>query len=784
MAYINPCEIDRNGLLALAESKRLVYAPANTYTGVVTANYPNTTLTEKDFSADYISVPFVAGQPYDWVYSYDTYHIDTKFVYDKEFRHACFVKVPVSVYMAGNDSGNVTDYYLFMYNKYDGSHGLGYECSISSTQNNARNVVRVYNDRVDNVLTNSYVLSTHGYVINNESDFNTFWSNFESNVAPYGVGIKAKLNDIRTGLNDTFGVANFNTDLQTLTQIGFINKAKNMLWRFDSLGLPVFDYTQTDDIIEFLRTGDDSGSIDPFDPENPELIEVTDFNTNFKTFWKSSKRGSVTLRTVAYNDEWIALENRYQQCGLFVFYRQYADGLTPPPWVYLTESVGIGYPTSTYTVPIDTGVHKHKTDVLLIFTDKNDNSKGVASRIDLQYDGTKETLFKVTHVGYFPDWYTAPSLQYGTDRVSIPDGYKYTESITGYWHEIYFRDITGDDIINYTPDGTDTESDETGETVDTGISNGMLTFSIDNAKFKAVNNALWSTDWTQVFKSNTSDPVQCVISCKSIPFTANALGSSDIVIANLNTGVHANTVKQAKTTTIITGISIPNLKNDFTDYLCKIKCWLPFIGWVELPANEVVGRVAVPNAGLTAHPKRLGFKYITDFVDGNCRCIVSVNDTERWCFDGNCAIDIPVTSDGHTNAVSNAIRSGVGAVLSVGSAVASGYAGNALGVVGGVASAAQNVANSIPTYSYSSSCSPSGYIESSMNDYIMLVIERPIVINDPNLAHQYGKPCNMVYNLGALTGYTKCNNVNLSTINCTPYERTKLKSILESGFYL
>ncbi len=545
------------------------------------------------------------------------------------------------------------------------------------------------------------------------------------------------------------------------------------------LPFPVFKIEDTPSIIEYLLTGNDTGSYDPFDT-NPKRKTIEDFSTNFNVY--ITPVGALTRFSVqAVNNDYAQLDEdeRSKYCEWVMFGHE-NDGTV--------EHSPIGSPNLTVTFAKEiknVSPNLYIMQLALAHSDETDFPPFVDDHSNIyqvwfNYDGTKETNIHVATVKRLDNnGSTVETLS----KSSISDGYKFT-STTGDSVKIVFRAITINDLDDTYEDEEDIENGSTGTDVTVTTGSGYGTFKITDAQFETINKKLWSTDWTNVFKSSTIDPIKCVIACKSIPFTANGGTLKDIMIANMDTGVSANAINPIKSFTV-SATAIPSYTGDFTDItMLKVHVFLPYIGWVDLPASEVVSRVAYPKYGLSARTKTLGFKYLVDFVDGACRCIVSVNGTERWYFDGNCAVDIPVTSDNHTQAVANAVRSGLGATLSLASAVGGAVSGNGMLMATGAVGTIQGALGTFPVYNYSATSSPSGYINASMNTHIMIIIERPNVQRPEGYAHSVGLPCMRRLPLGSLSGFTKCVDVDTTGINGAPGEIAFIKSALESGVYL
>lgn len=94
-------------------------------------------------------------------------------------------------------------------------------------------------------------------------------------------------------------------------------------------------------------------------------------------------------------------------------------------------------------------------------------------------------------------------------------------------------------------------------------------------------------------------------------------------------------------------ITVPKVYGNALDYKSEIQLWLPFINFVNLDAAAIVG-------------KTLNIKYYVDISSGDLVAHVHVNGVDQYQFSGNCAYELPLSSD---NTLSRAISS-IGTVIS------------------------------------------------------------------------------------------------------------------------
>lgn len=562
-------------------------------------------------------------------------------------------------------------------------------------------------------------------------------------------------------------------------------------FQYKKLPFPVFKIDDIDKAIAYLNTGDDSGSIDPFDPNNPSVVEVTDYKTNHIVYISSDSTTINHFSVQGFNTQFN--QNPILSGG-------YAE------YVQLPGSQGTYDPEETSSEYFK---YSFRQNPVVSFTKDKLTTSGQLGylicwfgdypRGDTWIDYTHSGIFEIKYgykrgsavrlfidtVTYYPISPTSGGVNITSSKTAITDGYRYTAS-TGEHIDILFRHIGMDDINDRTDDGypeiEDIEDNDTGSEQTFAVGAGFGTYKLSDENFQAVAFGLWETEgWLENMKQ---DPLQSVITCKQIPFDNSTGTASQIPLGSKLIETSSLKVNPVKTYSI-SGIYIAWERGDFTDiFYTQVHCYLPYIGWVDLPAKEVVSRQGKADVGLTQVLKRLTFKYIVDFITGDCRCVIAVNDTERWFFDGNCGADVPLTSNnasaaqyGKAKGVATTLMSAAGIVASL---ATENYVGAALGVAG----VAGGLMNTVPQYSYSASSSPSGYVDACMNRKIMLVVEWPNVQESNGFAHKVGKPCMRNLSLSSLRGFTSCINPDTSSINCTEEEHRMIEAALTKGVYL
>ena len=146
-----------------------------------------------------------------------------------------------------------------------------------------------------------------------------------------------------------------------------------------------------------------------------------------------------------------------------------------------------------------------------------------------------------------------------------------------------------------------------------------------------------------------------------------------------------------------------------------MQCYLPFIGIVNLDTNEVMC-------------SRINIKYKVDVLTGDCLCTIKIMkdrmDSILYTFNGNCAVQIPITNVNYTSILSKTI----GAVAGIASAVATSGATLPL-AVGTTANAIGGAVNGI---SVNKSGMISGNVGSMSIKKPYLIINRQISADPSN----------------------------------------------------
>ena len=318
-----------------------------------------------------------------------------------------------------------------------------------------------------------------------------------------------------------------------------------------------------------------------------------------------------------------------------------------------------------------------------------------------------------------------------------------------------------DDNDNGYDDGKDKDDkdDETGD-VSAGIGVLTSTFKMTKERLVQLGQFLWGANIFDKFSLVNNNPIENIISCKSIPINTDGT-NQEIILGNVSTGVNGEKISNNFAKQTIGSIAINEHYHNFLDYApyTNIILYLPYIGFKELDTTLVMN-------------KTIKVIYTVDAITGGCLAQVYVNNVRLYEFTGNVGIDIPITASNRAQVESGYIQASVGATMSA--------------VGGNVGSAVTSLLNSATSqYHYSSTGNPSPMCVASTNRTCYVILDRPNYQNLKAFNHTRGRKCYLSKTISTLHGFTICDsNIDLSGINATQSELEELKDILSSGFYV
>lgn len=510
--------------------------------------------------------------------------------------------------------------------------------------------------------------------------------------------------------------------------------------------IPIFDIRDTASINEYRKNADDSGRINP--PSYPIKWDLYIDGTKsplYKLTWNCSDvpKSDYSKVKVLFCGQDDALQNTY-----IVKDSKYYD--------YNNKSVKLNYHDINNIVWGDmSGLVKGAVTIIVKFEyfetptviPKGTSSYMYCELFPNEKDGHMYGNIGFCEVGEHSTWFVKTDSGDGS-TFTAHDG---TEGSEGY---------TKDDDKGYNDGKDNDEQDNDTGDVSAGIGVLTSTFKMTKERLIQLGQFLWGANIFDKFSLVNNNPIENIISCKSIPINTDG-ANQEIILGNVATGVNGEKISNNFAKQTIGSIAINEHYHNFLDYApyTNVILYLPYIGFKELDTTLVMN-------------KTLQVIYTVDAITGGCLAQVYVNNVRLYEFTGNVGIDIPITASNRAQVEAGYIQAGVGATAS------------ALG--GNVGSAVTSLLNSATSqYHYSSTGNPSPMCVASTNRTCYVIIDRPNYQNLKAFNHTRGRKCYLSKTISTLHGFTICDsNIDLSGINATQSELEELKEILSSGFYV
>lgn len=288
------------------------------------------------------------------------------------------------------------------------------------------------------------------------------------------------------------------------------------------------------------------------------------------------------------------------------------------------------------------------------------------------------------------------------------------------------------------------------------------------------------SDLWQQFQNYQYDPMSGIIGALILPCTATGTGVPAVTLSGqgiiITGGVKAITDRFANTNLCIIDCSnkVYDSFMDFEPYT-KGTLYLPFIGNVSVNVNEFMyGYIEI--------------YYTIDICTGNCVAFVTMRDKNnvhtQYTYSGNCGTPVPISgNDRGIAALINGTAGIFGGAVSLGAGIGLGNAGLAakgtMSIIGGIGQIGMRPEHEKHTGGFGGGTGCMGYLTP------FLMLNRPVVSTPENYTDLVGRMANQSQTVGAYSGYTEFDFVDLSGVDkLTESEIEEVQKILESGIYL
>ena len=276
---------------------------------------------------------------------------------------------------------------------------------------------------------------------------------------------------------------------------------------------------------------------------------------------------------------------------------------------------------------------------------------------------------------------------------------------------------------------------------------------------------LWGSPFLTNIGKLFQNPIEGVISLHKVFVTPVDVGTGNIVVGTLDSGVSSNTVNAQYVEVDCGSVSLSEDFGNVFDYdpYTKVALYLPFIGIVPLNVADVMRST-------------INVKYGVDIFTGACIAMVNVSrdggTATLYQYSGNCAVHYPLSNVQQSQLLSGLITvaAGVGAIVATGGAAAPAAA---TGIASGAMSALQsNVGRS---GGFSANAGAMGV------KIPYLIIERPQTKVAETFPQLIGYPTNHSIKLGDCSNHVVVKHVHVEGIPATDTELAQIESLLKDG---
>lgn len=326
------------------------------------------------------------------------------------------------------------------------------------------------------------------------------------------------------------------------------------------------------------------------------------------------------------------------------------------------------------------------------------------------------------------------------------------------------------------------------ETKASAISSGFINaYKVQKDQLANVGACLWGDNLWSFIGGKLTNPMDALISLNIFPFNPEVGNVEPIKFINTQfdavvfgiSALGAPLTSQFKKVPFGT-LNVYECFESFLDYSnTNFSLYLPFIGEVSLPINEVMGG-------------KITLDYIIDFFTGMCVANVlcekvvdfAPNDAaeqySQHSYQGNCAIQVPLSSGDYgalIGSIINSCTTGLRDGLEAGNAAA------------GAASAAAHASGDLLGGGFKPSIKTKGSITANAGYcsvyYPYITIERPISPQPDSYQTAHGYMSYTNSRLNEYEGLCVCEDINLSGIsNATDSEKARIKTMCREGVYV
>ena len=247
------------------------------------------------------------------------------------------------------------------------------------------------------------------------------------------------------------------------------------------------------------------------------------------------------------------------------------------------------------------------------------------------------------------------------------------------------------------------------------------------------------------------NPMESIISFAISPIAPSVGAAEEVKFCGVGSNISMNKIDKQFATLSCGALLYKNIiaeyfgsALDFSNY-CKVSLFLPFIGFVPIPSDELIGG-------------DIAVDYNLDFLTGECVAFVTIAKTVdsidmkynsvMHTYKGNFLAQAPVTGNNFQNLYQSILSS----VVAIGTGTATAMSGNVAGGIAGVASTiGANLLGQKVEYQRAGTMSGNG---GQLGEYCpYLIIERPLQSLSSDFVDKRGYPSNLCNTISNIEGY-------------------------------
>lgn len=295
---------------------------------------------------------------------------------------------------------------------------------------------------------------------------------------------------------------------------------------------------------------------------------------------------------------------------------------------------------------------------------------------------------------------------------------------------------------------------------------------------QAISRWLWSDDFDENIKLNYVSPFDNIIGIALVPINVSSVNGI-LRIGNVDSNLPVQRVTSQYGEIDCGSLRVKEFWGSFLDYNATYSCYLPFIGYRSLKADDMVNG-------------ELGVVYHYDLLTGGVIAFIWARKEDGikhvlYTYNGNMFYNVAFSGANFMslyNQQLSATTSGINnAMSSIGQMASGNILGGLTNLFTGQAQAKREYETAKPDYGRGGN--GGGNIGLFGIRYPYLVQCLPIGQPPKDYTKLQGIPAQINCKLSTLTGYTEVETANVSQLtNCTDSEKDEILTLLKGGVYL